>query len=56
MKYIINIELEEPVKSCADCPICYDTLYCSAESYNHVIKNDYNKRPADCPLKEVNEE
>lgn len=54
-KYIINIEFNTPIESCAECPLCYDDLYCTAKGDNNDNKIDYAKRPDNCPLKEVNE-
>ena len=37
-------------KSCADCPICYDDMYCSITNSQMDCVNYVKTRHPDCPL------
>ena len=51
---MIQIDMEMP-KSCADCPLLYDQMSCSATGVG-IDWNNYDKeRLSNCPLKEVKE-
>jgi len=53
LKYNIEFEYDELITSCFDCPICYDTLRCSADE---SIRIDFFKIPVGCKLIKMEDE